>query len=89
MLIHIQNFSFVNIIHEEKKFQAPEEVAADEAEAPAEEESSPQWNKRQQIFIRTINSYRNKFIKKILLKRCNQVVQGGTAIQNDMTEYQR
>ena len=49
-----------------KKFQAPEEVAADEAEAPAEEESSPQWNKRQQIFIRTINSYRNKFIKKIL-----------------------
>ena len=42
MLIHIQNFSFVNIIHEEKKFKAPEEVAADEAEAPAEEESSPQ-----------------------------------------------
>ena len=26
----------------DKKFQAPEEVAADEAEAPAEEESSPQ-----------------------------------------------
>ena len=29
-------------IQQQKKFQAPEEVVADEAEAPAEEESSPQ-----------------------------------------------